>query len=123
MLVSIILALTSLQSGAVIADGIVELHTGRLIARPLQTLDNRESMSQMIGAYELLKHIKQTDEFVIKVPEGIYEEDLIIQLQSTGLFEYVVNDVMVSTSSTVPNDVDYNLQWHHAVLNSPDDKL
>jgi subtilisin family serine protease len=120
MLVPLILALASFQSGTHLDDGIVELHTGRLIARPLQTLDNRESMSQMIGAYELLKRIKQTDEFVIKVPEGIYEEDLITQLQSTGLFEYVVNDVIVSTSSTVPNDVDYNLQWHHAVLNSPD---
>ena len=120
MLVSIILALTSLQSGAVLADGLVELHTGRLIARPLQALETRDSMLQAVGAYELLKHIEQTDEFVIKVPEGIYEEDLIVQLQSTGLFEYVVNDVMVRTSSTVPNDVDYNLQWHHAVLNSPD---
>ncbi|HIA39042.1 MAG TPA: hypothetical protein EYN86_06020 [Planctomycetes bacterium] len=119
MLVSIILALTTLQSSPVLADGIVELHTGRLIARPLQTLESRDSMLQIVGAYELLKRIEQTDEFVIKVPEGIYEEDLIAQLQSTGLFEYVVNDVMVQTASTVPNDVDYNLQWHHAVLNAP----
>ena len=57
MLVSIILALTSLQSGAVLADGIVELHTGRLIARPLQTLETRDSMLQIVGTYELLKHI------------------------------------------------------------------
>ena len=120
MLVSIILAFTSLQSGVVPDDGIVELHTGRLIARPLQTLETRDSMLQAVGAYELLKHIEQTDEFVIKVPEGVYEEDLIVQLQSTGLFEYVVNDIMVRTCATVPNDVDYNLQWHHSVLNSPD---
>ena len=112
--------LTLIQIDLNYSEGIKEIHTGQLIVHPLQSDISRERALNIINNYETIRKIEQLDLHVIKVPQGIYEEDLIKDLMSTGLFAYVENDMIVSPTATIPNDTDYGLQWHHATLNSPE---
>jgi len=125
--------------------GVQEL-TSRLIARPWQRLDLAErgvpfeqafelqrQARHEVQAYEVVRYVPQTGEYILRVPEGRTEEEVAEALSSTGHFEYVVPDWRVFPLSQqsitrprtgaslvspqlIPNCPDeplMPLQWHH----------
>ena len=128
----------------------VQEFTSRLIVRPIQrarwietgsTLDQafeREAQARReLRRYELVRHVPQTGESILRVPAGETELQVADALMSTGEFEYVEPDWKlypaalqsitpstqsrlpaaghVATQPTVncPNDPLFPAQWHH----------
>lgn len=99
--------------------------TGRVIVRPIQSeawaaqeLDvdkiaqRRAAALEAIGCYELQEHVRQTDEFIVQVPVGEHENEVIARLDASGLFEYAEPDWRVFPAGC-PNDPRLAGQWHH----------
>ncbi len=83
--------------------------SGRLIARPLQSAAlladgsspamvavRREEARRDISRHEILRRVRETDEYIIAVPVGATERDVIGALMATGNFQYVEPDWLVS---------------------------
>jgi len=98
---------------------------GVLVARPLQLkdavmlginqreLDRRvDSAVQRVVGLPVEKYISETDEFLIRLPEGETENSLAARLIATGEFSYVEPDWLVYPSAC-PNDTGFASQWHH----------
>ena len=126
--------------------------TARLIVRPLQrtalmaageTLRGanarREKARRQLRAFELVRYVPETDEYVLRVPDNLSESQLAGALMASGEFEYATpdwrlfpvepparaqtgqtqaNTAVVTTpvpAPTVncPDDALFPLQWHH----------
>lgn len=99
---------------------------GVLTARPLQARDaDRLGMTPLqmdaaideainaITAFEVLRYIPETDEFLISVPKGETENTVAARLLATGNFQYVEPDWTVYPVGC-PNDANFASQWHHS---------
>ena len=99
--------------------------TGGLIVRPIQAetwaaqkLDpvaiagRRSAALEAIDGYEILEYVPQTDEFIIEVPAGRHENDVVATLEALGLFQYAEPDWLVFPVEC-PNDPLLGSQWHH----------
>ena len=99
--------------------------TGNLIVRPIQpeawaaqdldtaAIEGRRSAAlEMVGRYELREHVRQTDEFIVRVPAGLHENDVVATLEESGLFQYAEPDWRVFPIDC-PNDPRLGSQWHH----------
>lgn len=99
--------------------------SGQMIARPVQEADwMARGMSKfkaeiltargraVLFASELVNHVPQTDEFIIRVPKDMTENSLSRTLMATGLFQYVEPDWILYPLAS-PNDPGFGNQWHH----------
>jgi PKD repeat protein len=99
--------------------------SSRLIARPLQAealaeagMSAREIEASLAAAreemsyYEIIHHVRATDEYVFKVPAGLTENGVARRLMDTGLFQYVEPDWIVYPVAC-PDDPRFGNQWHH----------
>jgi subtilisin family serine protease len=85
-------------------------------ARGLSERQARERSQQAllsVSEYEIENYFGEVDEFLIKVPKGLTENDVAARLMATGNFEYVEPDWLVYPIGC-PNDTSFSLQWHHA---------
>lgn len=125
--------------------------TGRLIVRPVQRLQHmaagkslEEAVALGVAArtqlarFERLRHIPQTDETLVIIPEGLSEQIISDALMATGLFQYATPDWLVypcapqqsigastirninsldpaaaSRRPVCPDDSLFSGQWHH----------
>jgi subtilisin family serine protease len=100
--------------------------SGRLIVRPHQYkawkakgLSHQESVDrvakarQIIETKKVIKRAWQTDEYIVRVPEGETEATVSNALMATGLFQYAEPDWIVYPIGN-PNDPVFGNQWHHA---------
>lgn len=100
--------------------------SGILIARPLQAdraaergLDavaHARAVAQAqrdLRALGIERHFPEVDEFLVRVPAGQSENQVIARLMATGNFEYVEPDWIVYPIGC-PNDSLFTQQWHHA---------
>jgi len=99
--------------------------SGRMIVRPIQEsdwtdrgLDQIQAMARstkaraILTAADLIKHVPQTDDFIIRVPAGKTENVVSRALMATGLFQYAEPDWILYPVGT-PNDPGFGNQWHH----------
>ncbi len=130
--------------------GVCEL-TGRLIVRPVQRQDlsaegvpleqvfeRRRRARLDLRKFELVRHVAQTDEYILRVPAGQTEEQVAAALMATGDFEYAEPDwrlYPISPGPTAqgppthvggrvetpplpwprcPDDPLFPAQWHHS---------
>lgn len=104
--------------------------SGRMIVRPMQP-DALQQAGK--GAFEQFvirsrardrvvryarEYVRQTDEYIIKIPAGWNENTLSRTLMATGDYQYVEPDWFCYPVAT-PNDANYNAQWHHPKVQSP----
>jgi subtilisin family serine protease len=101
--------------------------SGELIARPVQPgewtrrgLNPAQVAQRAASAQDLLsrlhprRYVPQTDETVVRVPEGRTENQTIRQLMATGLFQYVEPDwILYPIGANCPDDPQLSSQWHH----------
>ena len=98
---------------------------GVLTARPLQLSDaNRLGLTPFqineaidgaiadLTAFDIVRYVPETDEFLIKVPKGETENTVAARLLATGNFQYVEPDWTVYPVGC-PNDANFASQWHH----------
>ncbi len=99
--------------------------SGEMIVRPIQLqahLDGGVGAERAqgvivaaraaVGAYEIKSYYPETDEYVIRVPKGLSENEVANALMATGNFQYVEPNWTVFVLDT-PNDPLLNNQWHH----------
>ncbi len=104
--------------------GVMEF-SGRLIARPLQPealraaglggtqiAEHLRRARAALAPYEQVWHEPLVDHYVIAVPPGLGEAELIDRLSATGLFEFVEPDWILYPLDC-PNDPQLAAQWHH----------
>jgi subtilisin family serine protease len=85
-------------------------------ARGLSERQARERAQQAllsVSEYEIENYFGEVDEFLVKVPKGLTENDVAARLMATGNFEYVEPDWLVYPIGC-PNDATFAQQWHHA---------
>jgi subtilisin family serine protease len=105
--------------------------SGEMIARPRQLdawLKSGQNLRQaeqrmararaLLAQYSVRRHVTQTDDFILRVPEGQNENGVSETLMATGLFQYVEPDWIVYpvgplSGPNCPNDPDLSQQWHH----------
>ncbi|HEX9793611.1 MAG TPA: S8 family serine peptidase [Planctomycetota bacterium] len=70
--------------------------------------------------FEVVRYAEETDEYLLRVPAGIGEQDLAAFLRRAASFDYVQPDWIVYPH-TLPDDPQYGSQWHHGAsrMNSP----
>ena len=104
----------------------VQKFSGRLIVRPLQYkawkakgLSHQEAVNrvakakQIIETKNVIKRVRQTGEYIVRVPAGETEATVSNALMATDLFQYVEPDWIVYPIAA-PNDPMFDNQWHHA---------
>jgi subtilisin family serine protease len=104
----------------------VQKFSGRLIVRPLQykawkakglshqeAVDRVAKARQIIETKKVIKRVWQTDEYIVRVPEGETEALVSNALMANGLFQYAEPDWIVYPIAA-PNDPMLDNQWHHA---------
>jgi subtilisin family serine protease len=108
--------------------------SGEMIVRPRQVADwakrgvgpaqaeRRHAQARArLAQYTTRKHIPQTDEYIVRVPQGQDENGMSATLMATGLYQYVEPDWVVFPvgpvapfgSPNCPNDPGLPTQWHH----------
>ena len=100
--------------------------SGILIARPIQPEKAAErglgeaaygravaQAERDLRALGITRHYPEVDEYLVKVPAGETENQVIARLMATGNFEYVEPDWTVFPVAC-PNDAQFSQQWHHA---------
>lgn len=92
--------------------------TGDLIARPVQGTSNACGpmvLSRTVALHlmgdRVRKHLAGSDLFIIRPERGRDWRQFQRELQSTGLFEFVVPDTVAAPCS-LPNDPGFSDQWH-----------
>ncbi|MFG0331187.1 MAG: S8 family serine peptidase [Phycisphaerales bacterium] len=103
----------------------VKEFSGQMIVRPVQIADwEREGLSPAAAAermrvarvivadLEVLHYVWQTDEYIVRVPGGMTENDLANRLLPSGVFQYVEPDYIVFPLDC-PDDSQLGSQWHH----------
>jgi subtilisin family serine protease len=104
----------------------VQEFSGRLIVRPFQykvwkaqglshqeAVDRVAKARKIIKTKKVLKHVRETDEYLVKVPPGETEVTVSNALMANGLFQYAEPDWIVYPIGD-PNDPRFGNQWHHA---------
>jgi len=99
--------------------------SGRMIVRPVQEADwmargvsahDAVTLSERARALlfqsDLVNHVPQTDEFIIRVPRDMTENLVSGALMGTRLFQYAEPD-WILYPLVDPNDPGYGSQWHH----------
>lgn len=123
-----LLAVTPAGAGA--ADQYYEIpgvreFTGQLIARPLQIEAQRAqgvgleaAVARFKAAHDQLRglapleYVPQTDEYILAVPAGRTEIEVIDELMATGRYQYVEPNWLVFPVGC-PNDPLFGNQWQH----------
>ena len=82
------------------------------VVGPDQAQEKRAIAMKAIAPLPLVEHVNQTDEFIVKVPEGSSEEAVARKLMATGAFQYAEPDWIVYPIAC-PNDTHFSLQWAH----------
>lgn len=127
-----VMASAQMSTGAVTFKEIpgIQEFSGYLIARPIQasTLAERglnsfqiqrvRQEAAMLAARTTVRYVPETDEYILKVPSGASEQSTSDWLMRTGAFQYVEPDWTVYPVA-VPNDAQYNQQWHHPRIEAP----
>lgn len=102
--------------------------SGRMIVRPRQVeavgvLDDASAKRRYANAvstianYKLVEHVKQTDEYIIEVPEGSDENTVARDLLDTGFFQYAEPDWILYPLVS-PNDTFLAQSWQHNNMQS-----
>jgi subtilisin family serine protease len=117
--------------GQFVARPGVKEFTGEMIVRPLQPdalarqgknelqrLYIRQRAGQRISRLAR-KFVRETDEYVIRVPAGKTENQFSVELMRTGDYQYAEPNWMCYPVA-VPNDPQYPSQWHHPRVKSPE---
>lgn len=120
--------------------GITEF-SGQMIVRPLQpealaaqlrlSLAGRDGDTDVTAAVaatraraveriapHVIEYVRQTDEYIVDLPEWADENSFADALMATGEYEYAVPNWICFPTATVPNDGGYWQQWHHAKVRS-----
>jgi len=104
----------------------VKEFSGQMIVRPVQEADwmarglsafqavsRSERARAILFAADLVNHVPQTDDFIIRVPQDMTENSLSTLLVGSRLFQYAEPNWILYPLVT-PNDPSYGSQWHHA---------
>lgn len=102
--------------------------SGALIVRPVQPADGAlargaaDLAAQRLEAIDRLAPITlrvqpETDHYIVRVPEGVSENELSAFLMATGQYEYAEPDWIVFPAR-VPNDTNYGSQYAHQRMNT-----
>ncbi len=91
--------------------------TGRMTVRPIQDGPHYAVAVARLESM-LIRSVPATDEYIIRVPEGMTEDTLADRLMDTGDYQYVTPDWRCFPLA-VPNDPNYGNQWHHTTIHSP----
>ena len=104
--------------------------SGEMIVRPLQPAALAQRGMGELEQFVLrgrardriqrftLEYVAATDEYVIKVPAGMNENQVSTELMRTGDYQYAEPNWFCYPVAT-PNDPLYNSQWHHPKVQSP----
>ncbi len=100
--------------------------SGRMIVRPLQAdaladrADARAISARAAArlAPHVIEHVPETDEYIVRLPEGETENSYADGLLATGDYEYAAPDWICLPVQTIPNDGGYWQQWHHIRVSS-----
>jgi subtilisin family serine protease len=100
--------------------------SGVVVARPLQPAQAAErgigeaervvrvaAAARDLTAIGIIRHFADVDEYLVRVPVGEHENQVIARLNATGNFSYVEPDWRVFPVAC-PNDSLFSQQWHHA---------
>lgn len=99
--------------------GVAEF-SGRLIVRPAREAGQaRRTRAESRLAPHVIEHLEQTDEYIVRLPEGETEQSFADQLMSTRDYEYAAPDWICFPLQTIPNDPGYWQQWQHLRINTP----
>lgn len=105
--------------------------SGRMIVRPLQVdalIAQGLSVAQVAAKREQaasrldqirIRHEIAMDEHIVILPDGFDENSFSSELMRTGDYQYVEPDWLCYPIRT-PNDPNYNQQWHHPKIDSPE---
>ncbi len=108
----------------------VRVFSGRLTVRPWQASELASRLGEEVKAADqdqrarllvqphMIKHVAETDEYLLAVPAGMNDAEFARQLTATGLYQYAEPDWIVWPAS-VPDDPLYAQQWHLAEINAP----
>jgi subtilisin family serine protease len=100
--------------------GVLEL-SGRMIVRPAVRPGlggARAAAARARLAPHVLEHVVETDEYVVRLPDGATEQDYAERLLATGDYQYVEPDWICFPTGCAPDDPAYPAQWHHAQIGS-----
>lgn len=89
--------------------------SGEMIVRPLQSgsqANGAQAAAFINQNYMVNDYVWQTDEYVIRVPAGMNENQVAAQIMATGLFQYAEPNWIVYPIGC-PNDSLFGNQWHH----------
>lgn len=93
--------------------GVLEF-TGQMLLHP-KVRGDEEAAARL--APWLIRHLPETDLYVVRVPEGMTENSIAAAWMATGDYEYVHPDWMCYPIGD-PNDPQYGSQWHHVNMES-----
>lgn len=108
----------------------VRAYSGRLTVRPWQAADllarlsdeakaaDHDQRARLLIQPHVIKHVPETDEYLLGVPAGMGDAEFARQLAATELFQYAEPDWIVWPAS-IPDDPLYGQQWHLAEINAP----
>lgn len=109
--------------------GVLEF-SGEMTVRPLQAPALRaqgvfggwDAYVRMRARQRLLpltrEYVPETDEYIIRVPEGETENTMSSRLMATGDYQYAEPNWICYPLRT-PNDPQFGQQWHHPVVKTP----
>lgn len=98
-------------------EGVTEL-TGRLIAKPQKEGDSYAAAMVFVSPW-LMTHYAELGYCTLRVPDDWEDLKFAESLYVSGLFEFVIPDLLFYPSATHPNDPLYANQWHHAHIRTP----
>jgi len=105
--------------------GITEF-SGQMIVRPLQAWvlggradapAIRERAAARLAPH-VIEHVRETDEYIVTLPQGETESSYADRLLATGDYEYATPNWICHPVQTIPNDGGFWQQWHHLRVGS-----
>lgn len=99
--------------------------TGELLVRPKGEVlgvshATARTMSRALDRIRplIVEKARLTHEYVVRVPEGMTENELAAVLMATGDYEYAEPNWLLYPASTVPNDPFFATSWQHTRIQS-----
>ncbi len=103
----------------------VQEFTGELIVRPRREIlgVSRAAPGTLRRALDrvgplIVRKAELTHEYLVRVPEGMSENELSSVLMATGDYEYAEPNWMLWPADTTPNDPQFGSSWQHSRLQS-----
>lgn len=105
--------------------------SGRVVVRPIQAGAWKKmgaspaAATQHIAAaraaiqQDVVGYVRETDEYILDVPNGTSDKNYMFALWLSGNYEYVTPDWIVYPMDTIPNDTMFASLWGHTKCETP----